>query len=89
MEIDALLVGMIASSVTFALTTVISFIIGLSSGRVYNFTKFAKLSREESVNSNITSYNMATNPIYDGIEPQEMRPREKDLELNENVAYVI
>ena len=90
MEIDALLVGVIASSMTFALTTVICFIVGFSSGRVCtNFTKCAKLSRKESVNSNITSYNMATNPIYDDIEPQEMRPRGKDLELNENVAYVI
>ena len=89
MEIDSVLVGMIASSVTFALTTVICFIIGFSSGRVYYFTKFAKLSREESGNSNITNYNMATNPIYDDIEPQEMRPREKDLKLNKNVAYAI
>ena len=87
MEIDSILVGMIASSMTFALTTVICYIIGFSSGRVC--TKCAKLPRGESVISNVTSYNIATNPIYDDMEPQEKRPRGKGLELNENVAYVI
>ena len=90
MKIDAILGGIIASSVTFALTTTICFIIGFISGRVStNLTNCAKLSRGESVNSNITNYNMATNPVYDDIMPQEMRPREKDLEVKENVAYTI
>ena len=82
------LVGVIASSVTFALTTVLCFIIGFISGRVStNLTKCAKLSRGESVNSNTADCNMATNPVYEDIMPQEMRPREKDPELKENLAY--
>ena len=73
---------------TFALTTVLCFIIGFISGRGnMNFTKCAKLSRGESVNSNTINYNMATNPIYEDIMPQEMRPRQND-EFQENVAYI-
>ena len=88
--IGDVLVGVIASSVTFALTTVSCLIVGFISGRVStNLTMCAKLSRGESVNSNITSYNMGTNPVYDEITPQEMRPREEDPELKENIAYII
>ena len=90
-RIDAVLVGVIASSVTFALTTVLCLIVGFISGRVStNLTmKCAKLLRGESVNSNTTDYNLSTNPVYDDIMPQEMRPREKDLEVKENVAYIL
>ena len=90
MGVGDILVGVIASSVTFLLTTVLCFVIGFTGGRVStNFTKCAKLSRRESVNSNTTEYNMATNPVYEDIMPQEMRPREEDPELEENVAYII
>ena len=90
MGISDVLVGVIASSVTFALITVLCFIIGFTSGRVStNLTKCAKLSRGGSVNSNTTDYNMAMNPVYEDIMPQEMRPREEDPELEENVAYII
>ena len=55
--------GVVASSVTFLLTTVVCFIVGFASGRVgTKLIKCAKLSRTDSVNSNITDYNMATNP---------------------------
>ena len=85
---DVILGIVIASSVTFALTTVVCFIIGYISGRVCtNITKCAKLLRRESNNSNTTDYSMAMNPVYDDIMPREIRPREKDPELEENVAY--
>ena len=85
-DIDAtVLVGVISSSVTFALTTVVCFIVGFISSRVStNLTKCVTLSRGRS---NTTDYSMATNPVYDDIMPREVRPREKDPELEENVAY--
>ena len=85
---DIVLIGIIASSVTFALTTVICFIIGFISGRVCtNFTNCGKLLRGESVNSNITNNSLTTNPVYDNIMPQEMGPQQNNFELQENVAY--
>ena len=79
------LVGVVSSSVTFALTTVLCFIVGFISSRVTtNLTKCATLSRG---GSNITDYDMAISPVYDDIMPREVRPREKDPELEENVAY--
>ena len=82
------LVGIITSSVTFALTTMVCFITGFICGHFStNLTKCAKVSREESVNSNTTDYNIATNPVYEDIMPQEIRPPEKDPELEGNVAY--
>ena len=89
---DSVLVGIISSSVTFALTTVLCFITGFINGRVStNLTKCAKLSTGESVNSNIANYDLTTNPLYDDIMPQEMRPIAggKDPKLEENVAYVM
>ena len=83
--------GVITSTVTFALITVLCFIVGFISSRVSTnlTTKCAKLLRGESVNSNTTDYNLSTNPVYNNIMPQEMRPREKDLEVKENVAYIL
>ena len=92
MGIDDVLVGVIASSVTFLLTTVLCFVIGFISGHVNtNLTKCAKLSRGESVNSNsnTTEYNVTTNPVYEDIMPQDMRPRVEYPDLEENVAYII
>ena len=79
------LVGVIASSVTFLLTAVLCFIIGFTTGHYsMNLTKCALLSRGRTVNSN---YDMEMNPVYDTIMPQRVRPREEDPELRENVAY--
>ena len=87
MGVDDVLVGVIASSVTFLLTAVLCFIIGFSSGHFStNLTKCALLSRGHPVNSN---YDMEMNPVYDTIMPQRVRPREEDPELRENVAYTM
>ena len=82
--------GLIASSVSLALTTMVCLIIGFISGRVStNHTKCAELLRREPVNSNTTDYNITTNPVYDDIMAREIRPREKYPELEENIAYKI
>ena len=70
-----ILVGIIASSVTFALTTMTRLIIGFICGRFStNLTKCVKLSRGGPVNSNTTDYNLATNPVY-----EDIRPREREI----------
>ena len=85
---SAVSVGLIASSVSLALTTMVCLIIGFISGRVStNHTKCAELLRREPVNSNTTDYNITTNPVYDDIMAREIRPREKYPKLEENVAY--
>lgn len=87
---SAVSVGLIASSVSLALTTMVCLIIRFISGRVStNHTKCAELLRREPVNSNTTDYNITTNPVYDDIMymAREIRPREKYPELEENVAY--
>ena len=85
---SAVSVGLIASSVSLALTTMVCLIIGFISGRVStNHTKRAELLRREPVNSNTTDYNITTNPVYDDIMTREIRPREKYPELEENIAY--
>ena len=86
MGIGDVLVGVIASSVTFVLTAVVCFIIGFSSGHFStNLTKCTLLSRGHPVNPNYD--NMEMNPVYDTIMPQRVRPREEGPELRENVAY--
>ena len=86
--ISDVLVGVVSSSVTFWLTTVVCFIVGFTSDHVgTKLIKCAKRSRTDSVNSSTTDYNMATNPVYDDIMPQERKKRINNFELQENIAY--
>ena len=85
---DNVMLTIISSSVTFALTAVLCFIIGFINGHVSR--KCKKGGSGRSVDATAPPTISTTNQVYyEDVLPKEIRQKGKGLELKENEAYRI